>query len=133
MRSTAAHSFWSGRILGHYSHPDKQGFHRSNIRPRWWLAGAGRTFRDVVFPACDDIPVLPVPADLESTLPGYAETATPVFMGHYWLAPDSPRTPVTTNVVCLDYSVARGGPLVAYRWNGAGPLADAGFVTSEWN
>jgi len=27
--------------------------------------------------------------------------------------------------------VAKGGPLMAYRWNGAGPLVADGFVSSE--
>jgi hypothetical protein len=35
----------------------------------------------------------------------------------YWLPPESPR-PLTENVACLDYSVAKNGMLVAYRWDG---------------
>jgi hypothetical protein len=65
------------------------------------------------------------------TLTEYAEEDKPVFVGHYWLPPDEPKSPLTPNIACLDYSVAKGGPLVAYRWNGAGPLRDEGFVTSE--
>jgi len=114
-----------------YSFLDKSGFSRSKIRTRWWMTGTGRTFRELVFPASEDIPAIPIPAGLLPALTEYPEDAPPVFMGHYWLPPDHPRVPVTKNVVCLDFSVAKGGPLVAYRWNGAGPLADDAFVGSE--
>jgi hypothetical protein len=38
-----------------------------------------------------------------------------VFFGHYWLIGNP--TPHKINVCCLDYSVAKGGKLVAYRYN----------------
>lgn len=40
-----------------------------------------------------------------------------VFFGHYWLR----GKPVLdgSQAVCLDYSVAKDGKLVAYRWDGA--------------
>jgi hypothetical protein len=114
-----------------YRFSDKSGFSRSKIRAKWWLSGEGRTYRELVFPECDTIPAIPVPAENAPTLTGYGDEAAPVFMGHYWLPSDYPMAPLTKNVACLDFSVAKGGPLVAYRWNGAGPLADAGFVSSE--
>jgi hypothetical protein len=52
-------------------------------------------------------------------------------VGHYWLPPSHPKAPLAANVACVDFSVAKGGPLVAYRWDGAGPLAESAFVTSE--
>ena len=110
---------------------DKGGFKRSKIRTRWWLNGKGRTYREVVFPRCDDLPETVLPADVEAELPGYPEDAAPVFLGHYWLPANDPKTSVTANVACLDYGVAKSGPLVAYRWNGSGHLADEGFVAVE--
>jgi hypothetical protein len=110
---------------------DKEGCKRSKIRTRWWLNGKGRTYREVVFPRCDDMPATTLPADVEVELPGYSLNAAPVFVGHYWLPGNDPKTPVTTNVACLDYSVAKKGSLVAYRWNGSGPLKDDGFVAVE--
>lgn len=112
---------------------DKSGFSRSKIRTKWWLNGAGRTFRDMVFPDNDEIPAVPLSADMAPALRGYAEAAAPVFVGHYWLPPQHPKTPVTANVACLDYSVAKGGPLVAYRWNSSEPLRDDGFLSSDHN
>jgi hypothetical protein len=42
--------------------------------------------------------------------------AVTVFFGHYWLN-GNPKTN-NTMCVCLDYSVAKGGKLVAARLNG---------------
>ena len=33
-----------------------------------------------------------------------------------------------SNVVCLDYSIAKGGNLVAYRWQGEAQLNNSHFV-----
>ena len=85
----------------------------------------------MVFPFTEEIPTLPVSARQVAALPGYAADEVPVFIGHYWLPPDHPKSPVASNVACLDYSVAGGGPLVAYRWHGPGSLRAEAFVTSE--
>ena len=114
-----------------YSFSDKSGFSRSKMRTRWWLSGKGLTFRDWVFPDSDTIPALPVPAASVAALTGYSNKAPVVFLGHYWLPPGHPKVPVTENIACLDFSVAKGGPLVAYRWNGAASLNTDGFVSSE--
>ncbi len=114
-----------------YRFADRHGVSRSGMRTKWWVSGEGLTFKELVFPASDDIPAIPLPADLASALAPYAEDAPPAFVGHYWLAPSHPRAPLTRNVACVDFSVAKGGPLVAYRWNGQGPLTDAGFVSSD--
>jgi hypothetical protein len=51
----------------------------------------------------------------------------PVFVGHYWLTGE-PVLPAS-NVACVDYSVAREGLLVAYRWDGESDLNEDKFVT----
>ena len=53
---------------------------------------------------------------------------TPVFIGHYWLS-GTPQ-PLAANIACMDYSAARNGPLVAYRWDGETVLDKARFVLS---
>ncbi|MCA9450453.1 MAG: hypothetical protein KC931_25250, partial [Candidatus Omnitrophica bacterium] len=58
----------------------------------------------------------------------YPESAPPVFVGHYWLPPQPPQT--YGNVVCLDYSVAKGGFLTAYQWNPRDPISSRTFVTA---
>ena len=51
----------------------------------------------------------------------YPRDAVPVFVGHYWLT--GTPTPLAANVACTDYSVAKGGKLVAYRWDGESELS----------
>ena len=57
----------------------------------------------------------------------YPIDAPPVFFGHYWLEDDYPKIQ-SHNAVCLDYSVAKGGSLVAYRWSGESVLNENNFV-----
>jgi len=56
-------------------------------------------------------------------------TGKPVFVGHYWLK--GKPSVLTPKVACVDYSAGKGGPLVAYRWNGESELHDGGFVSSH--
>ena len=51
----------------------------------------------------------------------------PVFFGHYWME-DAWPVIQSHNVICLDYSVAKGGCLVAYRFEGEGEVRNEGFV-----
>jgi hypothetical protein len=45
-----------------------------------------------------------------------AAAGSPVIFGHYWFAGEP--AVISPQFACLDYSVARDGPLVAYRWDG---------------
>lgn len=54
---------------------------------------------------------------------------TPVFVGHYWLT--GTVAPLDDRVACLDFSGAKGGPLVAYRWRGETVLRSEGFETVD--
>lgn len=101
---------------------DKEGTRRTHARVRWWqtpdaqttladmvMAGAGS--RELLRQNGGDVPFL----SLRRKKPF---VATPVegltFVGHYWLDP-SEVGPLTDRLACLDYSVARGGVLAAYR------------------
>lgn len=50
-----------------------------------------------------------------------------VFVGHYWLSDEIP-SPVADNCACLDYSIAKGGKLVAYCWRGEKTLKESNFI-----
>ena len=50
-----------------------------------------------------------------------------MFVGHYWLSGPRP-TLLRHNVACLDWSVAKGGFLCAYRWDGEQVLDEKHFV-----
>ena len=98
---------------------DKEGTVRKRMRVRWWkalparwdeLMMAGRAEcaqireqkkGDVI---SDPSVWSPVPVPL------------PVFFGHYWLDPGETEI-LSPRLACLDFSVAKGGRLGAYRWN----------------
>jgi hypothetical protein len=54
------------------------------------------------------------------------EDSIPVFIGHYWFT-GRPQL-LTETAASLDYSVARGGHLVCYRWDGEQILDASKFV-----
>lgn len=102
---------------------DKDGHVRSAIRTRWWDPSAsdyraayiglkGVEMPDLALPATERIP----------------EPDRPTFIGHYWLNPDEALAPLSRRVACVDYSVAKGGPLVAYRFDGEDELLSEKFV-----
>jgi len=103
---------------------DKEGKSRREVRVRWFESPAGKTIRSWAIPSDERLPELPLDeAVLPATEP-YAPTEPLVFFGHYWLSGATPA-PLATNLVCLDWSVAKGGPLCAYRFDGEA-IADPG-------
>jgi hypothetical protein len=95
---------------------DKAGFKRKDIRTRWWEPLAGKTYSQVVFPRSDTVPDIFIPTELSGEDLTYGKDEPPVFIGHYWLPADARKQPMALNVACLDYSVAKGGEIVAYNW-----------------
>jgi hypothetical protein len=51
-----------------------------------------------------------------------------VLFGHYWRT-GVPEVIDGGRLSCVDYSVAKGGPLVAYRWEGEPRLVSEQFVS----
>ena len=45
-----------------------------------------------------------------------AQSRPPVIFGHYWFT-GNPAV-ISPSFACVDYSAAKDGPLVAYRWDG---------------
>lgn len=107
------------------------------MRAKWWISTAGQFYDDLAFPELDVVPrksvILP---KIDSATPagvfdGYPASAAPVFFGHYSLPRDATPHPLASNAACLDYSVWKGGPLVAYRWDGERELSADKFITSH--
>ncbi len=100
---------------------------RSEARTRWWDATA-TTFRqsaivgDAMRPSLPDIDI---PEDVRF---GYSGDK-PVFIGHYWMT--GQPTLLAPRVACVDYSAGKGGPLVAYRWDGERELVQRHFVGAQ--
>jgi len=106
---------------------DKDGGVRNEISARWYLPPRGHTYRTYALQTdeidCDrDLDQ----SVIEQAAP-YDSTEKPVFVGHYWLSAQRPEL-LADNVACLDYSVAKGGFLCAYRWNGEPKLSNENFV-----
>ena len=93
---------------------------------KWWEDPVGMTYRAlsvVPIPGLPDEPVVGV-GDVARHFYGPNEKA--VFFGHYWLTGEQALH--RENVCCLDYNVAHGGSLVAYRFDGEARLAGRNFV-----
>jgi len=105
---------------------DKGGHVRRNARTRWW-AGSPATFRTATLSTEDVIDQLP---DLELpavVVPGH-DGGSPILVGHYWMRGTPDRQ--TAKIACVDYSAGKGGPLVAYRWDGEDELDSGKFVAA---
>ena len=110
-----------------FSFKDKDKNIRKHIRIKWWEKDA-TSYRDYAQVSKDvllDIPDTILPTTVCD--PEYPATNKPVFFGHYWFSGE-PEI-LSTNVACLDYSVANNGKLVCYRWNeGETILSNDNFV-----
>ena len=116
-----------GKLPEGASFRDKDGHVRAEIRTRWYTAPAGHSYRTYALQsdeiACD----LALDAQVVAAAAPYPAAGKPVFVGHYWLSARRPGM-LADNVACLDYSVAKGGFLCGYRWNGEPTLSDENFV-----
>jgi hypothetical protein len=106
---------------------DKEGHSRIVMRTRWYQDPRGHTYRTYALQSeaieCD----LELDGPVIAAAEPYPDRAKPVFIGHYWLSAQRPSV-LAENVACLDYSVAKGGFLCAYRWNGENLLRNENFV-----
>ena len=109
---------------------DKEGTPRHHARIRWWEPEPATLEEALIFqyrPERIDPTTLPYDA---SRHPAYPADAPPVFFGHYWNPPGRIQ-PERHNAVCLDYSVGKGGDLVAYRMETPGPVQSENFIVQQ--
>jgi hypothetical protein len=100
------------------SFADKEGKIRHEVRLRWWRSDA-KTLREAAIGPPDEmrkIPDAPLPAQWKA----HPYAGPPVLFGHYWFS-GVPQV-ISPRFACLDYSVAKNGPLLAYRWDGESQL-----------
>ncbi len=118
---------------------DKDGNLRRKVRLKWWLPGEqlreACTYDQVARineNSLKKLAGIKIPGRVLEELKAEAnreqalDNDSPVFFGHYWFTGE-PRL-LTRNAACLDYSVARGGKLVCYRWDGEKILDKSKFV-----
>lgn len=114
-----------------HGYHDKEGTWRRRARYRWWDPSAVTLRQAALIPSTatgkdgKSVPRLP-DHPIVDRLDPYADDV-PVIVGHYWES----GTPAVWDpkVACVDYSVAKGGELVAYRWSGEEVLVDENFAT----
>jgi len=103
---------------------DKAGHRHPNVRVANWRDWA-REFHEVALVPKGQEEVLRG-MDWPSELVISQIQGSPIFVGHHWFsghpAIESPK------LACLDWSVAKGGKLVAYRWNGESELQNDALV-----
>ena len=102
---------------------DKDEHPRSAIRVKWWEEAKGKSYVDMAVKVEKTFAHLTnsIPDSLIGDDPIYGQDEKPVFFGHYWLESPTPDLQ-RSNVCCLDYSVAKNGSLVAYRYDGESVL-----------
>jgi hypothetical protein len=106
---------------------DPVGYARSRVRSRWWDPQA-LSFRScAIIPESikQSLPDAQIPTSCVVPLP----TDKPLFFGHYWMT--GTPAPLGDLVACVDYSAAKDGPLVAYRYSGEAKLSAENFASSE--
>jgi len=108
---------------GQFFH-DKDGHRRTEVRTQWWKSPVGLTYAEYGLGA--DNCAIPLSQEHQQIIPYPEVDDKPVFIGHYWLR-GAPRLQ-SPLVCCTDYSVAKGGALVAYRWSGEVVLDARNFV-----
>jgi len=120
------------RIDQRFAWPDKDGHPRTSNRIKWWVDPRTSTHHEFLFNCPEQLRNEAVPHTV--TINRYPSDGPPVFFGHYWLDAKEPVIQAA-NVACLDYSVARGGSLVGYRWNGEKILTPEHFITisPDWD
>jgi len=106
------------------SYEDKGGKVRHEVRVRWWQEDLS-TYRKAAIGPPGDMAMIP-DAPLPEEWKGHPYSGPPVLFGHYWFT--GQPTVISKRFACLDYSVAHGGPLVAYRWDGEAELSSEKLV-----
>jgi hypothetical protein len=117
------------KLSEEHAFTDKDGHQRQELRIRWWDNPKGFTYKEYSVELMENLPNDTIHEQLIADATWYLETEKPVFFGHYWLKGNISL--FRHNVCCLDYSVAKKGHLVAYRWEGEQTLDPAKLISVE--
>jgi Calcineurin-like phosphoesterase len=99
---------------------DKEGKDRDAVRVAWWHEDLS-TFREAVHIHHQYKHLLP-DGPLPELWHSFTYSGPPVVFGHYWFT-GTPEIKQNKQFGCVDYSIANGGLLVAYRWDGESELS----------
>jgi hypothetical protein len=105
---------------------DGSGTERSNeIRIKWWENPLTMNYKTISVEKIDELPEKSIDDSVIKSKQYYTDEK-PVFFGHYWLKGDPFL--FKKNICCLDFSIAKDGKLVAYRYQGETVLDKKNFV-----
>ena len=99
---------------------DKDGTKRTEIRIKWWEDPSVMTYKSISVLPIENLPEQPIASSELKSFDFYRDNDKNVFFGHYWLKGEPAIN--KENICCLDYSIAKGGKLVAYQLNGEDTL-----------
>lgn len=108
---------------------DKDGHTCLSNRLRWWKDPKASSYGEFLFNCPLPLQGEMIQEEVEAVV--YPHEAKPVFYGHYWLEDPYPVVQAS-NIICLDYSIAKGGNMVAYRWQGEGRVKSHHFVSVNY-
>ena len=99
---------------------DKAGHQHKEIRIANWRDWASQLHDAALVPPgqLDQLQGMEWPAGLVIS----AIEGAPIFVGHHWFS-GHPKIE-SSKLACLDWSAAKDGPLVAYRWDGESELSN---------
>jgi hypothetical protein len=109
---------------------DKDGHERTTVRVKWYESPNGHTYRTYAMASEPIVLDELLPEDILDAAVPYPEDDRPVFVGHYWLSGSRPAI-LRQNVACVDWSIAKGGFLCAYRWKMGDDLDNRNFVWTK--
>lgn len=105
---------------------DADGHERRSVRVKWWDNTANDYASLALLP---ETITQTLPKDTIPNLDAYRYNESPLlFIGHYWLT-GKPK-PLSSNVICVDYSAGKGGDLVAYRHDIGQPFSNHNYVSA---
>jgi hypothetical protein len=105
---------------------DVTGTERNEIRIKWWENPSLMSYKSISVEPIDYLPEKQIELSKLRSLEYYRDNDKKVFFGHYWLKGDPSF--YKDNICCLDYSVAKGGKLVAYRLSEESILDKSNFM-----
>jgi len=106
---------------------DKDGHLRNDIRIKWWEDPAKSDYKSISVEGYTNLPNEVVDVYSLVNADYYKENEKAVFFGHYWL--EGHPVLFRDNICCIDYSVAKKGKLVAYRFDGEKKLVNNNLLS----
>ena len=102
---------------------DKDNKSRGEARLKWWAQSFSSKMDDAFASLPQQVKNDSFPIEILNKIDPYLPTETPVFFGHYWMNP-SDFGLLSENTCCLDFSVAKGGNVGGYMFDGESELIE---------